>query len=34
LKDAEFDYEIVNDAGIPELVDKVKELLIKEGILV
>jgi hypothetical protein len=34
LKDAEFDYEIVNDAGIPELVDKVKGVLIKEGILV
>jgi hypothetical protein len=33
LKDAEFDYEIVNDAGIPELVDKVKGVLIKEGIL-
>ena len=26
LDDAEFDYEIINDAGIPELIEKVKEI--------
>ena len=33
LDDAEFDYEIVNDAGIPELIEKVREILIKEQII-
>jgi hypothetical protein len=33
LDDAEFDYEIINDAGIPELIEKVKEILIKEKLI-
>jgi hypothetical protein len=33
LKDVKFDYEIINDAGIPELVEKVKKILTKEGII-
>jgi hypothetical protein len=33
LEDVEFDYEIINDAGIPELIEKVKEILIKEKII-
>ena len=30
LDDAEFDYEIINDAGIPELIEKVREILVIE----
>jgi hypothetical protein len=33
LDDAEFDYEIINDAGIPELIEKVKQILITEKII-
>lgn len=33
LDDAEFDYEIINDGSIEDLVEKVKEILIKENIL-
>jgi hypothetical protein len=33
LDDAEFDYEIINDAGIPELIEKVREILINEKII-
>jgi hypothetical protein len=33
LDNAEFDYEIINDAGIPELIEKVKEILIKEKLI-
>ena len=33
LDDAKFDYEIINDAGIPELIEKVREILIKESII-
>jgi hypothetical protein len=33
LDDAEFDYKIINDAGIPELIEKVREILIKEKII-
>jgi hypothetical protein len=33
LDSAEFDYEIVNDAGIPELIEKVREILVIEKII-
>lgn len=33
LDDAEFDYEILNDGTIADLVEKVKEILIKENII-
>jgi hypothetical protein len=33
LDDSEFDYEIVNDAGIPELIEKVREILVIEKII-
>ena len=33
LDDVEFDYEIINDAGIPELIEKVREILIIEKIM-
>jgi hypothetical protein len=33
LDDAKFDYEIINDAGIPELIKKVKQILITEKII-
>ena len=33
IDDADFHYEIINDAGIPELIEKVKEILIKENII-
>jgi len=33
LDNAEFDYEIINDAGIPELIEKVRTILIKENII-
>jgi hypothetical protein len=33
LDDAKFDYEIINDAGIPELIEKVREILIEEKII-
>jgi hypothetical protein len=33
LDDAEFDYEIINDGSIDDLVEKVKEILIKENII-
>lgn len=33
LDDAEFDYEIINDETLDELVEKVKEILIKESII-
>ena len=33
LDDAEFDYEIINDAGIPELIEKVREILVIEKII-
>jgi hypothetical protein len=33
LDDAKFDYEIINDAGIPELIEKVREILTKEKII-
>jgi hypothetical protein len=33
LDDAKFDYEIINDAGIPELIEKVREILINEKII-
>lgn len=34
LDDAKFDYEIINDGTIEDLVDKVKEILIQEKIIV
>jgi len=34
LDDAKFDYEIINDGNIEDLVDKVKEILIQEKIIV
>jgi hypothetical protein len=33
LDDAEFDYEIINDGTIGDLIEKVKEILIKENII-
>ena len=33
LDSAEFDYEIINDAGIPELIEKVRQILITEKII-
>jgi len=33
IDDAEFDYEIINDAGIPELIEKVRQILITEKII-
>ena len=33
LDDADFDYEIINDGSIEDLVEKVKEILIKEQII-
>lgn len=33
LDDAEFDYEIINDGEIVDLIEKVKEILIKEKII-
>ena len=33
LDDAEFDYEIINDGTIEDLVEKVREILIKENII-
>lgn len=33
LDDAEFDYEIINDGTIEDLIEKVREILIKEGII-
>jgi hypothetical protein len=33
LDDAEFDYEIINDGTIEDLVEKVKEILTKENII-
>ena len=33
LDDAEFDYEIINDGTMEELVHKVREILIKENII-
>jgi hypothetical protein len=33
LDDAEFNYEIINDAGIPELIEKVRQILITEKII-
>jgi hypothetical protein len=33
LKDAEFDYEIINDSTIEDLVEKIRKILIKEEIL-
>jgi hypothetical protein len=33
LDDAKFDYEIINDGTLEDLVDKVKEILIKENII-
>jgi hypothetical protein len=33
LDDHQFDYEIINDAGIPELIEKVKQILITEKII-
>jgi hypothetical protein len=33
LDDSVFDYEIINDAGIPELIEKVREILITEKII-
>jgi hypothetical protein len=33
LDDAEFDYEIINDGEIEDLIEKVKEILIKEQII-
>jgi hypothetical protein len=34
LDDAKFDYEIINDAGIPELIEKVRKILIKEELMI
>jgi hypothetical protein len=33
LDDAKFDYEIINDGTIEDLIEKVKEILIKEQII-
>lgn len=33
LDDAKFDYEIINDGSIEDLVEKVREILIKENII-
>ena len=33
LDDAKFDYEIINDAGISELIEKVRQILITERII-
>lgn len=33
LDKAKFDYEIINDAGIPELIEKVRQILITEKII-
>lgn len=33
LDTAKFDYEIINDAGIPELIEKVRQILITEKII-
>lgn len=33
LDDAEFDYEIINDGTIEDLIEKVREILINEGII-
>lgn len=33
LDDAKFDYEIINDGTIEDLIEKVKEILIKENII-
>jgi hypothetical protein len=33
LDNAKFDYEIINDAGIPELIEKVREILVKEKLI-
>jgi hypothetical protein len=33
LDDAKFNYEIINDAGIPELIEKVRQILITEKII-
>lgn len=33
LDDAEFDYEIINDGEIVDLIEKVKQILIKEKII-
>lgn len=33
LDDAKFDYEIINDAGIPELIEKVRQILITEKLI-
>ena len=33
LDDAEFDYEILNDGTIEDLIEKVREILIKENII-
>jgi hypothetical protein len=33
LDDAEFDYEIINDGTIEDLIEKIKEILIKEKIM-
>jgi hypothetical protein len=33
LDDAEFDYEIINDGSIDDLVEKVREILTKEGVI-
>ena len=33
LDDAEFDYEIINDGTIDDLIERVREILIKEGII-
>jgi hypothetical protein len=33
IDDAKFDYTIINDAGIPELIEKVREILVIEKII-
>jgi hypothetical protein len=33
IDDAKFDYEIINDAGIPELIEKVREILVLEELI-
>ena len=34
LDKAKFNYEIINDAGIPELIEKVRKILIKEELMI
>lgn len=33
LDKAKFNYEIINDAGIPELIEKVRKILVKEELI-